>query len=269
MLTTQTGFDDAVLKAIRALEQEVVAHDGGRLKLELEYVQDHPIDLVLAHEGDRLVAYAGRYVFGGGSTPEIAGMVAPGARRKGIGSQLLAALGGSGLLVVPTTTPAGRAFAISKGATLDHSEHFLVLGATPSGQPVHDGVSIRMAAREDLQTVRDLLRSAFDWEPPTDVLDRPDEATRLIELDGVAVGTLRVNRHGSGAGIYGFAVDPRYQGRGIGRDVLARTCRELRDQGVQRVTLEVETRNENALRLYTSTGFVREAGEDYWALTTS
>jgi ribosomal protein S18 acetylase RimI-like enzyme len=38
----------------------------------------------------------------------------------------------------------------------------------------------------------------------------------------------------------------------------------LRADGRSRVTLEVETQNDNALRLYTSSGFVREAGEDYW-----
>ena len=57
---------------------------------------------------------------------------------------------------------------------------------------------------------------------------------------------------------------PSWQGRGIGRDVLARACRMLRADGRSRVTLEVETENEHALGLYTSSGFVREAGEDYW-----
>ena len=48
--------------------------------------------------------------------------------------------------------------------------------------------------------------------------------------------------------------------------MLERCCRLLRAQGCDRVTLEVETANDTALGLYLSAGFVKEAGEDYWAL---
>jgi ribosomal protein S18 acetylase RimI-like enzyme len=273
VLTVSHGLDAPALAAVRALEQEVVAHDGGRLKLEPGVLQGGDIDTAQWWEGDRLLGFAGLYAFGA-PTAEIAGMVAPAARRRRIGTALLDALlprcrqrgCTQALLVTPAATPASRAFALSRGGTLDHSEHFLVLGETPDGTPRDPRVTMRTATLADLETVRGLLRAGFDWEPPTDLLDRDGDATRIVELDGVAVGTLRVSRRDGWAGIYGFAVEPGHQGQGIGRDVLARTCRALRDEGVARVTLEVETENANALRLYTSTGFVREAGEDYWKL---
>jgi ribosomal protein S18 acetylase RimI-like enzyme len=111
-----------------------------------------------------------------------------------------------------------------------------------------------------------LLEAAFGWRPPTDLHDRAGDTTLLVERGGVAVGTVRLTRHGDTAGVYGFAVDPSVQGQGIGRDVLGRVCRQLVDEGYARVTLEVATDNEQALGLYTSTGFVPEAGEDYWLL---
>jgi ribosomal protein S18 acetylase RimI-like enzyme len=266
-------LDARALAGVRALGAEVVAHDGGRLKLELGYLESGSFDAALEWEDDRLVGFAALYAFGPPEV-EVAGMVAPDARRHGIGGRLLDALLPLArqaaytrvLLVTPSTTPAGRAFALSRAATLSHSEHFLVLGETPVGAPANRRVVLRPAGPEDLETVRRLLRSAFDWEPPTDLLDRTGDTTQLIEDGGVPVGTLRISRREDEAGIYGFAVDPTRQGQGLGRDVLARTCRALRDEGVSRVTLEVETENENALRLYTSTGFAREAGEDYWAV---
>ena len=258
---------DAELAAVRALEAEVVAHDGGRLKLELGMLETDRVTTALEWDGERLVGYVGRYAFG--SPDEVAGMVAPSHRRRGIATRLLRqVVTGTALLVTPRQTPAGRAFAERLGGRLDHSEHLLALRGTPD-TPEDPRVSVRAAGDGDDATVRRLLKAAFDWEPPADVVHRFGDTTRVVELDGEPVGTLRVSRRDGWAGVYGFAVEPGHQGRGIGRDVLARTCRELRADGVARVTLEVETLNASALGLYTSLGFEIEAGEDYWEVELS
>ena len=274
MLTVTHGLDPRDLAALRDLERDVVAHDGGRLKLEwgvLEARTAQDTDL-LWWEGDRLLGFLGLYAFGPPDV-EVAGMVAPEARRRGIATTMLAtarphAVGyGRLLLVTPTVSTAGAAFAAAHGATKDHAEHFLVLGATPEGLDRDPAVTMRAAVDTDSDDVRRLLTAAFDWEPPGDVLHRHGDTTYVIERAGTAVGTVRLSVHGDLGAVYGFAVDPAVQGQGIGRDALERCCRLLRAQGCVRVTLEVETANDNALGLYLSTGFVQEAGEDYWALT--
>lgn len=273
VLEVTTALGERELAAVRALEQEVVAHDGGRLKLEHAVLASEPVEAALRWEGDRLLGFAALYDFGPPDV-EIAGMVAPTARRQGIGGALLDALlppvrarGFSRvLLVTPATTPCGRAFALSRGAELAHSEHFLVLGATPETREGRVGLSARPVVEADLAELEVLLAASFGSAPPGDSLRRNLPTTQVIELDGVVVGTLRLERGDEGVGVYGFAVDPAYQGRGIGGEVLAATCRSLRAEGVDRVTLEVETQNAHALGLYTSLGFVPEAGEDYWAL---
>src|SRR4051794_36482551 len=152
MLTRSRGLDARSLAAIRALEADVVQHDGGRLKLEHGVLEVGDVDCALWWAGERLLGFAGVYDFGG---VEIAGMVAPDARRQGIGRALLdAALetvaGRDGvLLVVPSTSLPGRALAESRGATLSHSEHFLVLGDLPSEVAEDDAVTPRGAAPTD------------------------------------------------------------------------------------------------------------------------
>ncbi len=130
---------------------------------------------------------------------------------------------------------------------------------------------MRTATLADASELSRLLAAAFG-EPPIDLADRLAEdsaRTVLVELEGAAVGTIRVTRDDDTAGIYGFAVDPAWQGRGIGRDALRRVCRELRDEGIRRIGLEVAVENDHALGLYTSLGFNQTTTEDYYEFPLS
>lgn len=275
MLTAAAGLSDDVLEEVADLERRVVVADGGRLKLEWPMLRhrdgERVSDFVWRH-GGRVVGFCGVYDLGGGI--EVAGMVDPESRRQGIGSALLAAATRASrergherlLLVTPRTTSAGKAFAEAHGGQLDHSEHHLSLGPTPPLPQNHGDVVVRDATSRDLPELKRVLVAAFghlqgDLQLPT----RPGDRQIAVDLDGALIGCLRINRDRS-AGIYGFAIDPPMQGRGIGRAVLARVCHELRADGVDAITLEVETENEHALTLYTSTGFERQATEDYYAV---
>jgi [ribosomal protein S18]-alanine N-acetyltransferase len=54
-----------------------------------------------------------------------------------------------------------------------------------------------------------------------------------------------------------LAVDPEFQGRGIGRKLLERTARACRQRGVIAVFLEVRSSNIRAIELYERNGFCR------------
>lgn len=276
MLTFPQGLTPAELAAVADLERRVVAVDGGRLKLEhpvLRARRGDRVEDVLAWDGDRLVGFAGTYSWGSADV-EMAGMVDPTARRRGLGGQLLdAALalcrGPQALLVVPGGSAGGHALARSRGGQLHHSEHGLVLTGPPSPGSGSLPLCLRPAVPEDAPTIAALLAAGFggvaaDLEPAA---REATAQTQVVELDGVAVGSLRVERDGVDAGVYGLVVHPSRQGRGLGRDVLRRICLALRADGVTRVSLEVATDNDRALGLYTSLGFAPVATEDYYGLT--
>jgi ribosomal protein S18 acetylase RimI-like enzyme len=282
VLERSLGLSSAALDATAALEQRVVAADGGRLKLEWNTLRARPQDQVndfLWWSDDRqLLGFCGMYIFGG-SRPEIAGMVDPEARRRGIGTALLDALRDNCrergiaqvLLVVPRPSAAGRSLALRSGGTLDHSEHALLLDGEPTDGPTDPELSLRTATVDDAEAVGHILKAAFEWLPDDlpGMLRRNDdrERTLIAELRGEPVGTVRITQDGQTGGVYGFAVDPGQQGRGIGRDVLRRCCRMLRADGMHRVGLEVAVENERALGLYTSIGFRPVSTEDYYALS--
>jgi ribosomal protein S18 acetylase RimI-like enzyme len=272
------GLSPDQLEAIAALERRVVAHDGGRLKLEWGRQRrrsgERPED-VLAWDGEQLVGFAGLY--GPGATQiELAGMVDPAHRRHGIGARLLtvalelcgAAGAGEPMMIVPRGSTGGRALADRHGARLDHSEHALELHGEPTDGPSDPRLSMRIAERRDVPAIMSLMSAGFGFAPP-DLAERlVEEGVRslVFEREGRVVGTLRATLAGELGAVHGFAVDPWLRGRGIGRDALRRTCRELRERGATAVSLEVEVENDRALHLYTSLGFEPVITEDYWAI---
>lgn len=277
MIESRRTLSAADLAGIAQLDRRVIAADGGRLKLEWNALRgrtgDRPSDFLAVQDG-RLLGFAGIYYFG--SSAEITGMVDPAGRRRGLGTDLLdAALAecrarglAEVLLIVPRPSVGGAALAGRRGGALEQSEHALVLNGEPVGDQGDPAVTLRTAEPADAPDVTRLLEAGFG-HAPKDVAQRMSghgSWTELVLLDGEPVGTLRLSVEGDSGFVHGFAIDPRHQGRGIGRDVLRRACAELRARGAARVALEVAVGNERALGLYTSVGFRPVLTEDYYRL---
>ena len=281
MLELAAGLSSRSLQAIAELEQRVLEADGGRLKLEwgtLRRRHGDRVEDLLWWEDDRLLGFLG--VYGFESSPELAGMVAPEARCRGIGTALLDAAvplcrersDRQPLLIVPRPSVAGKRLALRRGAVLDHSELALVLFGDPTSGPDQPVLDLRPATGADLPLVARLLEAGFGMPAPDGLADRvdsPGERTVIVELSGSPVGTLRLRRDGNDARIYGFVIDPAVQGRGIGRAALRHACQQLRADGARRIGLEVDVENDRALALYTSVGFTPVITEDYFALPLS
>lgn len=262
---------------MRELERRVVEADGGRLKLEwgtLTARSGDEVEDLLWWEGEALVGFLGLYSYG--SSVELAGMVDPAARRRGIATRLLdAALRlclkrhrREALLVVPRPSVAGRHLALGLGAELEHSEHAMALIGDPDPGPGDSSIFLRTAREADKAVLSSILEHAFG-HPASEMVDELGKGTGrtlMAERDGRPVGTVRLTRQGDEGGIYGLAVDPAWQRRGVGRDVLRQACARLRADGARRIGLEVAVGNDHALGLYTSIGFAQLTTEDYFRL---
>lgn len=276
MLELARGLTPAALAAVSELEERVVVADGGRLKLEWRSLRSRSADEVndfLWWQDDSLAGFLGLYR-NAPPAVELAGMVAPGHRRQGIAAALLdAALPVCRerglrpvLLIVPRSSDAGRQLALGRGGELDHSEHALVLSQAPASREPDPRIALRPAAPGDGPVLEGALRAGFGIAP--EVRDDDLEHWLVIEREGEPVGVMRVTRDGATASVHGFAIEPAWQGQGIGRDVLGRVCSALREQGAERVALEVAVDNDHALGLYTSLGFEPVATEDYYSIPT-
>lgn len=282
---TSRALSAGELGAVERLEEACIAADGGRLKLEFRTLHnrsgDRPSDFT-CWVADELVGFLGLYQWRAGEI-ELTGMVHPAYRRMGIWSRLYAEATEEVrrravprlLLVMDREWQPAHRFAESRGARYDGSEHRMVqLKAPPRRSRAH-AVVVRPARDEEACFVKDCLVEAFKMPRESFELESTEallDDTLVVELDSELVGTLRVDRRPTreaggapeSAGIYGFAVLPSRQGKGIGRQVLLDVTESLRAEGVERITLEVAVENDSALHLYESCGFERVATEDYW-----
>ncbi len=269
------------LGELEALEQRIVAADGVRLKLEWRYVREGRTLASLVwrddeHDDGPLVGFLGLYAFGGAPYVELVGMVDPRHRRRGIATRLLdrglEICGQRGfshrLAVVPRDSPPAAALVRARGAVIEHSEYSLVLDREPERAPEDPATVIRDATEADRADRIRILTAGFG-PPPASMLDSlrgADFWNVMVDHAGAAVGTARLSVDDGGGYIGGFAIDPEYRGRGIGRDALGRFCATLRERGLDRVVLQVAVENDLALGLYTSTGFRAVSTEDYYLL---
>jgi ribosomal protein S18 acetylase RimI-like enzyme len=265
------------LADLARLEERINDRDHIQLKLEWPSLREGRTVAALTHRvGGELVGFIGAYSFGGPPEVELTGMVDPDHRRQGIAATLLdrarVICDDEGLTerlgVVPRTSVAGAALVRGRGGVIDHSEHSMVLTAAPRRVDEDPAVTLRLATPADQ---RDLLRifTAGFGPPPPEMLAQLHSDVRqtlIVEHARQPIGALRVLLDDRGGGIFGFAIDTEWRGRGIGRDVLGRACSQLRARGAAKVELQVAVENDNALHLYTSTGFERVSTEDYYRL---
>ena len=76
----------------------------------------------------------------------------------------------------------------------------------------------------------------------------------ILSADGITCGYLVFSQVVDEAEILNIAVDPQFQGRGLGRNLLE-YCQQAVADKAQRLFLEVRASNNSARQLYESSGF--------------
>ena len=120
------------------------------------------------------------------------------------------------------------------------------------------------AEQTDAEEMRRYLDQAFDPGRITAQLSEPESTFYLARSGGTVTGYLKVNRGAAqtelkekaGIEIESLYVLDDFQGRGIGRLLLARAFDEARKQGAKYIWLGVWGRNSSARRFWKKMGFV-------------
>lgn len=137
------------------------------------------------------------------------------------------------------------------------------------------GDRVRQATVEDLDALMVLEHLGFSKADQFtrqqfhDLLTRVRSVTFVEETDGWVCGmiTLVWRQGGRSCRIYTITVHPRVRGQGVGRRLLERAETFCREEGFQRLSLEVRADNYGAQRLYQQAGFTRYRHlPDYYGL---
>ncbi len=274
--------DLSVVRDVRALEAVCHAHDGlsGTLFLDpsLNFSPELPC-LFTLREGEETVSLLTFFV-PTQAEAELVGMTHPAHRGKGYFRALVRAAaefarkyGVADLLFVCEPHSAAGVKAVSSfGARLDHTEYSLRYNPLQSDArlTVLDGLALREATAGDLGDMSAVASAAFS-EPAEQArhflvksLEAPDRTQYVAHLNGEPAGVGAIGLEDGEATIFGLAVLPVFQGRGVGRGMVSLMLNELLSRDTKGILIEVDSTNLPALHLYRSCGFEPEATYGYY-----
>jgi ribosomal protein S18 acetylase RimI-like enzyme len=258
--------------------QEVCEKEGGfQLKLNFDMLENRTENRkedFFHYEDGKLVGFLGSYYFG--NKVEICGMVHPDYRRRGIFSRMLE-MGLEEarkretkmvLLNAPTESQSAKEFLKNIPCAFSIAEYQMRWHETELSE--NPAITIRTSSsNEDVEAEIQLDVLCFglsekevrDFKQSTKELS--SDRRLIIEAEGKTAGKMRVSELNGEAWIYGFAVFPEQQGKGIGRKALSKVVKMEHQKGLS-IFLEVEAKNAHALRLYESCGFRSYHSQDYY-----
>ncbi|MGI9161873.1 MAG: mycothiol synthase [Mycobacterium sp.] len=245
---------------------------------------------LLAVDGGEAVGYLNLNPGRDGSDATAELVVAPDARRRGIGRAMVDATvahsGGLVRLWAHGTVPAARALAESMG--LRSVRELIRMRRSLCDIPevaVPEGIRIRTysGAGDHAELLR-VNNAAFSWHPEqggwseTDIADRIGEVwfdphglfLATDETGDHVLGFHWTKIHGDELGeVYVVGVDPAEHGRGLGRALtlvgIDHLAHRLRQAGRPEVMLYVESDNAAALRTYQALGFTTDSVDTAYA----
>lgn len=277
----EKDYDD-----IKRLEKYCADTDNISFKLELEYKlsclkQSDEIFVnindFMCYRGESLIGYVGINDFGGNAL-EVNGMVHPDYRSKGIFRRLYNLVIDEWkkrkqqemLFLCDNKSELGLKFINKVCNTYDHSEYEMILDMENIPKFNQDTISLRYAEKNDCTTVAKMDSIFFDMDVKENddyIVENIENKTTFIATENnIDIGKVRIELLDNVGGIYGLGIIPKFRGRGFGRELLLKSVIKLIEMGAEKIMLQVEVNNKNALNLYKSCGFKENYVMEYYKL---
>lgn len=131
-------------------------------------------------------------------------------------------------------------------------------------------IELHKANREDTKTLVNISQQIFhdSYENAESMVMKAFECQfrqlYIVVLDGEAIGKGGISFEDEGAYIFGFGIIPKYQGKGFGKASLQLMLKELAEQKIEKIVIEVDSKNESAFNLYKKCGFEVQTSYEYY-----
>lgn len=280
-----TSLTENQIQQIRELEQYCLTYDhSGRglfLSNDINYHKDMPCFFLCYNQNKLcgvLVSFAPTM-----DTAEFSVYVHPNCRRTGVFTGLLLEAWQTThrfnitkvLIVTDAAGTTCKEILTNWQATLSHSEYLLAYRGKerPTDFWFAHQCAIRDADESDFEKMVELNMASFgeDRENASHMVRENfnHQLTRCFVglLDNEIFGLVNVRKEGSDFYICGFTVSPSHQRKGLGRYLLYQVLGQLTPSEDESITLEVDSTNQPAYRLYTTSGFEVLSQADYYQLS--
>lgn len=273
--------DGAVLDQIKELEIKCREFDRIQGCLSLDNsLNVHPEMnyLFLLYESETLISVLTIFMIAS-EEAEIYACTLPEYRQRGCFSRLLEEarreLGQYGsprlLFVMNSESEPGKKAMNRLGCKHEFTEYNMCYRPEqPELTPSERQIKLKRAEQNDVETIVklcvDIFSDPYDDAKSliTNTLNSSDRIQYLALLGERPVGMGSVSVENSEACIHGLGISPEYQGKGYGRELLLSIISEIKKKGDYKITLEVNSGNDRAFRLYRNNGFVIEQAINYY-----
>ncbi|MGH0427980.1 GNAT family N-acetyltransferase [Bacillus hominis] len=234
----------------------------------------------LFYDDTQLIGALSMYDFERPTKLELIGFVHPDYRKQHIGTTLLQNAmkeiqkreADEALLIINGDSISGKLFAKQMNLPYLYSEYGMEFKTNAAQKTIKNNINLIVASSELLPDLIEIASKAFGdlaantstWLQKT--MKSPSHQVYIALINEKAIGTITVTEQEQSTTLSGFAVHPSYQGKGYGKDILSYMVHTLITEGVSTIELDVETKNNNALKLYTQCGFEIMTKYDYYGL---
>ncbi|HDR7734601.1 TPA: GNAT family N-acetyltransferase [Bacillus thuringiensis] len=244
--------------------------------------EDHINDFLL-YNGTQLIGTLNMYDFERPAKLELIGFVHPHFRKQRFGTTLLQTAmkeiqnreADEALLIINGDSISGNEFVKHMKLPYLYSEYSMEFKINEIQKTTESNIQLTLAASESLLDLIEISSKAFGdsvdntatWLQK--MMTSPSHKVYSALINEKAIGTITVTEQEQSTTLSGFAVHPSYQGKGYGKDILSYMVHTLITEGTSTIELDVETKNNHALKLYTQCGFKIKTKHDYYNLMNS
>lgn len=271
---------------LKKLEKICIESDNISFKLELDYrlknamqsvAKENEINEFMYYLDDELVGYISISNFGGDDL-EITGMVHHDYRNRGIFTQLFTLVqdeckkrkSNQILLLCDNKSYSGIKFIEKFSMRHHHSEYDMVLNKELFVKIDSNVLTVCKASDKDALAIANMQYDFFGIDTEADdtfIIENISNGRIFIaKINDTNIGSVRVEVNSGVGGIYGLGVLSGHRGKGYGRELLIWSVEKLIEMGAEKITLQVDTDNDNALNLYKSCGFEENCAMSYYVM---
>lgn len=272
-----------IIDEIRLVEAKCKEYDNSKMDIYLDNEFNFNKDIksiFLMYENEKLISLLSMFI-PTREEAEISAYTLPSYRGKGCFKHLFnAAIDelkkykiNDILLTCESSYKIGSEIINKLGGKYDFSEYVMRLNVEKFSFDKNKCLSkLCIPVIEDVEILTDISQKTFkeNYEDAKSMLkntfESKDRKQYALKLENEFVGIGSTSFDGTETSIYGLGILPKYQGRGLGKELLLWILNDLIQKGKKNITLEVDSSNKKAFNLYKKNCFEVEIAIDYYRM---